>query len=149
MKVKLLLSFIVAPLFLISGNTMSRNSDMDEDISISLNPKSIVLGPSITLADVSTINIVNLADKKSMGNIEIGSAPPPGESSEIMLSYIKRKLKKAGFQKYLTLISGPKTIRVITAHKEIDRVFHRKKLVFSHDEQSLGALLNKNPIAIL
>ncbi|TDI87718.1 MAG: hypothetical protein E2O78_00705 [Caldithrix sp.] len=67
--------------------------------------------------------------RMKLSAIKIGKAAPPGESTEILLSHIKKKLMHAGFGEYADSISGPRTIRVLTAQKEIDKAFVKEGLV--------------------
>ncbi|MCH8873367.1 hypothetical protein IH824_11465, partial [candidate division KSB1 bacterium] len=78
-------------------------------MSIKLKARTIVLGPDITLGDVSNILTPNSIVRAKLLAIKIGHAPPPGESSEIKLSHIKRCLKVAGFEEYTKTIRGPRT----------------------------------------
>jgi len=103
--------------------------DSGEKFSISLKARAVVLGPEVKLGDISNVVIPDHNKRNQLASIVIGQAPPPGESSEISLTYIKRCLKLHGFEKYLSVIDGPRTIRIITAHVEIDKAFLRQEFV--------------------
>ena len=97
--------------------------------SINLRAKSTILGPHITLGDISSLMVADSLQRMELSAIKIGRAAPPGESTEILLSHIKKKLMQAGFGEYTDSIRGPRTIRVLTAQKEIDKAFVRAGLV--------------------
>lgn len=111
-------------------------SDVNKNLSINLKAKSIVLGPEIRLRDVGTIIIPDTKKKAEIAQIIIGKAPPPGESSEISLNYIKRRLKVSGFEDYVSIIKGPRIIRIVTAHVEIDKAFLKQEFASINPENS-------------
>lgn len=100
-----------------------------EKHSINLRARSTILGPHILLGDITTLMVTDSLKRMKLSAIKIGKAAPPGESTEILLSHIKKKLMHAGFGEYADSISGPRTIRVLTAQKEIDKAFVREGLV--------------------
>lgn len=114
----------ILPCFVGMPNSLSEPS---KRVSINLKLHSVVLGPEVTLGDVSHILMRDGITKAKLVSIKIGNAPPPGESSDIQLSYIKRCVKVAGFEKYSTIIKGPRTIRVRTAQFEIDKALLREE----------------------
>jgi len=128
---KTLCSFLISILFLLCiinmGSSESKQSKNSSKLSIKLKARTIVLGPDITLGDVSRILTPNSTVRAKLSTIKIGHAPPPGESSEIKLSYIKRCLKVAGFEEYAKVIKGPRTIRVVTAQIEIDKAILKEE----------------------
>ncbi len=109
------------------GSSETKHAKNSSKLSIKLKARTIVLGPDITLGDVSNILTPNSTLRTKLLAIKIGHAPPPGESSEIKLSYIKRCLKVAGFEEYAKTIWGPKTIRVVTAQFEIDKAILKEE----------------------
>jgi flagella basal body P-ring formation protein FlgA len=92
-----------------------------KDLSINLKARSLVIGPKILLHEICFIQTDNREIRQKIGAVQLGKAPPPGESKELTLSFIKQQLRQAGLQKYLDKISGPKVIRVTTAHQEISK----------------------------
>ncbi|MFQ5648471.1 MAG: hypothetical protein ACE5IY_00875 [bacterium] len=96
--------------------------------SIVLRAKSLVLGPVVTLGDIGHIVIPDSLQRTLLSSVKISDAPPPGETTEISMRHIMRRLKTAGFEKYLSALKGPRTIRVVTAQKEIDKAFLREAL---------------------
>lgn len=128
---KTLYVFLIFNLYLLCviepGNSESKKSKGSNKLSIKLKARAIVLGPNITLGDVSHISTRNSTIREKLLTIKIGLAPPPGESSEIKLSYIKRCLTVAGFDKYTDAIKGPRTVRIITAQVEIDKAILKEE----------------------
>ena len=113
--------------FLLSLFFVAVGTSGSKQLSIKLKAKAVILGPEITLGDVGYIIAADSVKREQLMSIKIGDAPPPGESSDISLSHIKRCLKTAGFSKYVHAIKGPRTIRVITAPVEIDKAFLREE----------------------
>ncbi len=109
------------------GSSESKQSIKSNKLSIKLKARTIVLGPDITLGDVSHILTPNSTIRTKLLTIKIGHAPPPGESSEIKLSHIKRCLKVAGFGECINAIKGPRTVRVVTAEVEIDKAILKEE----------------------
>jgi len=101
---------------------------MPSYLSINLKARSVILGPQIKLGDLSHIYVSNTRKKVTIGKVTLGAAPPPGESTEISLNYIKRRLRTEGLEEYIQYLKGPRTIRVITAQNEIDKAFSREEL---------------------
>ena len=132
---KTLYVFLIFNLYLLCltapGNSESKKSKRNTRLSIKLKARAIVLGPNVTLGDVSHILTQNSSIQAKLVAIKIGLAPPPGESSEIKLSYIKRCLRVAGFDKYSNAIKGPRTIRIITAQVEIDKAILKEEFAKS------------------
>lgn len=123
------------------GSGESRQSKNNASLSIKLRARTTVLGPDVTLGDVSHILTRNRTIRARLLTIKIGHAPPPGESSEIKLSYIKRCLKMAGFTEYTKAIKGPRTIRVVTAQVEIDKAILKEEFAkFFKNNNSLACL---------
>ncbi len=106
----------------------SNNDTQGGELSIILRARSLVLGPDITLGDIGEIAIPDSSQRRILSTIKIGQAPPPGESTEISLNYVRKCLRSAGLQKYLSALKGPRTIRVVTAQREIDKVFIREAM---------------------
>jgi len=94
-----------------------------QPFAINLRPRSVVLGPNVTLGDLGNIYLSDRNRRKILSQIDLGQAPPPGEGREISLSYIKRRLRTEGLGEFIALLSGPKRVRVITAQIEIDKAF--------------------------
>lgn len=103
------------------------NSPAQKKLTIHLKAKAIVLGPIVTLGDIGSISIPDSFIQSRISSIKIKDAPPPGESSEIRLSQIKKCLRKAGFDRYLNILNGPRLIRVTTAQIEIDKAFIKEE----------------------
>ena len=123
--------FLIPILYLLCvidmGSSESKQLIKSNKLSIKLKARTIVLGPDVTLGDVSHILTPNSTIRAKLLTIKIGHAPPPSESSEIKLSHIKRCLKVAGFSKYINAIKGPRTIRVVTAEVEIDKAILKEE----------------------
>ena len=96
--------------------------NQSRELSINLKARSLVIGPKILLHEICIIQTNDRAIRQQIGAVQLGKVPPPGESKELTLSFIKLQLRQAGLQKYLDKISGPKVIRVTTAHEEISKV---------------------------
>ena len=128
---KRLYAGVVSILFILGligmGSGEIKQSKNSIKLSIKLKARTVVLGPDITLGNVSYILTSNSTTRAKLLTIKIGNAPPPGESSEIKLSHIKRCLKVAGLDQYSKLIKGPRTIRVVTAQIEIDKAILREE----------------------
>ncbi len=109
-------------------------------LSIKLRARSTVLGPGITLGDVARIVMDDAVQSRRVRSIKIGEAPPPGESTEISLTYIKKCIESSGFGELVEHISGPRNLRVITAHREIDKAFLKENLAhaYSHTEHGMS-----------
>jgi len=118
------------------GATLETSAGREEQVVIKLRYKAVVIGPTITLADVSKIMIQNRALIKKIGHIKIGMAPPPGESREISVSDIKKSLIKAGYEQYVNHLKGPRAIHITTAHNEIDKAFLREDYVSTRKTSS-------------
>jgi len=131
LAIKSLYIFFISTLCLLIvfnvGSSEIKQSKNSSKLSIKLKARTIVLGPDITLGEVSSILTPNSIVRTKLLAIKIGHAPPPGESSEIKLSYIKRCLKVAGFEEYTKTIRGPRTIRVVTAQVEIDKAILKEE----------------------
>lgn len=98
------------------------------DVAILLKKKVVVLGPEIRLGDIAEAIFSDSLNRAALESIRIGEAPPPGESSDISLSFIKRCLRSAGYGNYVSDIRGPSKIRIITAQVEINKAFLREEL---------------------
>lgn len=123
--VLLFLTIILVQSLLGSKSTGSIGED---EHSINLRARSTILGPHITLGDISSLMVADSLQRMKLSALKIGRAAPPGESTEILRSYIKKKLMHSGFGEYADSISGPRTIRVLTAQKEIDKAFVKEIL---------------------
>jgi hypothetical protein len=128
-------STIVYSLLLIAGLAFSMgHGDTDnpaagKEFAILLNAKVTVLGPDVSLGDVGSIVIKDHKTRIKLLKMKITKAPPPGESLEISLAQIKRRLKSAGLDEYVELIQGPSHIRVMTAQTEIDKAIVTEEFV--------------------
>lgn len=100
-------------------------SKVNNELSILLRPKSTVLGPVVTLGDIGRILIPDDSKQKALSSVKLGEAPPPGEGMEITLSHIRKALKGAALEEYVQYLKGPRTVRIVTAEKEIDKAFLR------------------------
>lgn len=118
---------IIFSLFKISyGQNIPLNGK--REFSINIKSKALVLGPKITLGEIGVLAIPDSVKKEQLASVELGLAPPPGESREITLRYIKRCIKRAGFGEFISYIKGPRTIRVITAPVEIDKAILKDEI---------------------
>jgi len=125
--------FIIGVSTLLTVHSLNAFSDTPEksnNLSISLKARSVVLGPYVKLGDVGNLIIPNNKTRIQIASVIIGKAPPPGEAREISLNYIKRCLKSSGFEEYISFLNGPKTVRVITAHVEIDKAFLQQEFAY-------------------
>lgn len=93
-----------------------------DKISLNLKSQAIVVGPEIRLLDVCTVapNDKNLLQR--LDKIVLGRAAPPGEAKEISRSLIKMHLRRVKLYDQLESITGPRSVRVQTAQKDITRV---------------------------
>ena len=105
-------------------------SNENREFSINLKSKALVLGPKITLGDIGVLEIPDRIKKEKLASIILGDAAPPGESRELSLSYIKRCLKRAGFEEFNSYIRGSRMIRVTTAPVEIDKAILKDGFAF-------------------
>lgn len=126
-------------LFVWSGGTVTGNwseADTEEGarLSINLKAKAVVLGPEVTLGDIGFVQVADIKLRKRLMSIKVGEAPPPGESFEITLHYVKRLLETTGFAQIASRLNGPRSVRVITAQKEIDKAFVREEFALKLDE---------------
>ncbi len=123
---------LIILLFTQLGTVFSQNRavNSNSDFSINLKSRALVLGPKITLGDIGKIVVPDSLQRLRLSSIELGEAPPPGESRELSLSYIKRCIKRAGFEEFISYIKGPKTIRVTTAQVEIEKAFLKEEYAF-------------------
>lgn len=126
-KVVLFISAVVIFINLDSGHPQKNSPTGNNQLSINLKAQAVVVGPEIKLGDIGYIVLGDSAVRKRLSQIKIGIAPPPGESSEILLSYVKRCLIKEGFKKFVSVLRGPNVIRVTTAQNEIDKAFLREE----------------------
>lgn len=99
------------------------NVRQSSSFEIRLKAKAQVLGPRISLQDISIIKTSRNKVVRQLLSVQLGDAAPPGESKEITLSDIKRCLIRAGFKQYVRYLKGPRSIRVTTAQIEIDKAF--------------------------
>lgn len=127
---------IVYSLLLVTGLAFSmgqgetdKTVSASKDFAILLKAKATVLGPDISLGDVGNIIIKDRKVRTKLLAMKIATAPPPGESLEISLAQIKRRLKSAGLTQYVELIQGPSHIRVMTAQTEIDKAIVMEEFV--------------------
>ena len=104
-----------------TSNSQKVTQQLGEKLSINLKAKALVIGPRIKLGDIGTVLIADSLKRAKVLELEIGLAPPPGESTEISLSKIKKRLQAAGFADLLSFVNGPSVIRVTTAQMEIDK----------------------------
>jgi hypothetical protein len=143
---KVLLSIVIT--LCMAASVMSQNveSPSGNDLSINLKPRAVVVGPVITLGDIGYIVVQDSVRRSLLKSVRITDAPPPGESTEISLNYIKNRLKAAGFKDFASVINGPKSIRVTTAQIEIDKAFLREEFarLFEVDKIDISQLVRKS-----
>ena len=142
---KLLLSIVL--MFGMAGFARSQSVEANSQqiYSINLKSRAVVVGPVITLGDIGYIVLEDSIKCSVLKSIKIITAPPPGESSEISLNYIKNCLKLAGFKDFISAIHGPKIIRVTTAQTEIDKAFLKEEYAgFLADKYDIFTLVIKS-----
>lgn len=110
-----------------TGSSQKTSSRYSGQFSINLKAKVLVIGPIITLGDIGSIVIADSIKRTQLSELKIVDAPPPGESTEISLSYVKKRLRAAGLEDLISLLRGPSIIRVTTAQDEIDKAFVREE----------------------
>jgi hypothetical protein len=132
---KILLSGLFILNIVGTAKSQINESNVQQNLSINLKSRAIVVGPVITLGDIGYIVLQDSVKRLLLTSIKIGDAPPPGESSEISLNYIKKCLKMAGFKDDISALRGPKVIRVTTAQIEIDKAFLKEEYAYSPREQ--------------
>lgn len=125
----LIIAFMQIMSFLYAG--YSGNTIDQQEARISFKSINLVVGNRILLGEICDLNISDSKMKKSLAQISIGIAPPPGESIEITLISIKKKIISAGFSKLVPYVIGPKVIRVETAQREIDKAFLHEDLAMN------------------
>jgi hypothetical protein len=103
------------------GRSGKDSATYHDQLSINLKARALVIGPTIRLRDLGKIVVPDSVKRARVADLKIADAPPPGESSEISLNYIKRRLHAAGFHEFTSSIKGPSIIRVTTAQDEIDK----------------------------
>jgi hypothetical protein len=132
-----LLTLICICLFISSQTSLG---EQHQKYAINLKSKAVVLGPVVTLGDIGQVVISDSRARTELVGLRIGTAPPPGESTEISLTHIKRRLKTAGYGEYVSALRGPKNIRITTAPIEIDKAILKEEFaVICH-----GAFLVKH-----
>ncbi len=94
-----------------------------QQFSINLKSRALVIGPEVTLGEIGRVIVPDPVKRAQLASINLGEAPPPGESTEISLSAVKTRLVKAGFGNFVPYVKGPRAIRVTTAEVEIDKAF--------------------------
>lgn len=122
-------------LFVWNGGTVTGNWNdaeaQDTRFSINLKAKAVVLGPEVKLGDIGFITVPDVKLRKRLMSIKVGEAPPPGESFEITLHFVKRLLETTGYAHVASRLNGPRSVRVITAQKEIDKAFVREEFALN------------------
>jgi len=111
---------IITTLVIIESKKLTASG---REYSINLKSRVIVIGPMITLGDIGQVVERDSATKILLSAVKIIEAPPPGETTEISINFIKRCLITAGLRKYTSSLKGPKVVRVTTAQVEIDKAF--------------------------
>jgi len=125
--------------------TRAAQAQSKNGLSINLKSRALVIGPRIRLGEIGVIQGATKKIKAALDSLELGQAPPPGESREITLSYIKNKMRAAGLKKYIRYIKGPKRIRVTTAQVQIDKAILRES-VTDYIERHLPASVVRHKI---
>ncbi len=114
-----LVLFMIGAMLFASNAVIAQSTN--KELSINLKARALVIGPKILLKEICVIQTDDKSIQQKIGAVQLGKAPPPGESKELTLSFIKLQLRQAGLQKYLNNVSGPKVIRVTTAQEEISK----------------------------
>ena len=141
------LFFLLAAQIGVSSSNSSKHEG-GVKVAIKVKAKSLVLGPQVTLGDISSVQISDNPKRAAIEGIIIVKAPPPGESTDISLTDIKRKLKVAGYGRFIPMLKGPRTVRIITAHNEIDKAFLKEGLAAS-DGRATGPKIAGRDLACL
>jgi hypothetical protein len=95
--------------------------------TISFHSESVVVGSEISLGEIGKIVLNNEKLCKRLSSLVIAEAAPPGETREISLSYIKKRLKELGFDIQQIHFKGPKVLRITTMpNKLIDLLIEDK-----------------------
>lgn len=68
----------------------------------------------ISLGDIATFSGMSEDVRESLSAIEVGKAPPPGQTRTLSLAIVKIRLRQAGYDPDNIAISGPVTIVVST-----------------------------------
>ena len=123
MKVVISISVVIIISVFFSLTQAEDKTTEEAEFAILLKAKATVLGPEVTLGEIGNIKVTDPEIQTRLLAIKVATAPPPGESLEISMSQIKRKLKSAGLNKYVGLIKGPDSIRVMTVQVELDKAF--------------------------
>ena len=128
-KLHIVAIFASAILFLNlgTGSSQKTSSGYTGQFSINLKTKALVIGPIVTLGDIGSIVIADSIKRRQVSELKIADAAPPGESTEISLSYVKKRLQAAGLEDVISFLRGPSIIRVTTAQEEIDKAFVREE----------------------
>lgn len=113
--------WLVMVLLVMARANLVWSQSQTKEFSINLKARALVIGPKILLHEICIINTDNKAIRTKLGAVQLGQAPPPGESKELTLAFIKLQIRRAGLQEYLDKVAGPKVIRVTTAHEEISK----------------------------
>lgn len=81
-----------------------------------------VVGPYISLAEIS--RIIPRSDElmARLKKVQLGRAAPPGESKDLSLNHIRLQLRRRGLDGHFKAVTGPKIVRVRTAHKDMTRL---------------------------
>lgn len=113
--------WLAALVCIVASFRLAWSQSQTKELSINLKARALVIGPRILLHEICVIDSDDRKIREQLGTVQLGQAPPPGESKELTLSFIKLQIRRAGLQQYLGKVSGPKVVRVTTAHEEISK----------------------------
>lgn len=127
----------VALLFFAKSNFFAYALGQKQHFSINLKTKALVIGPDITLGEIGQVIIPDRFKRSQLAAVKIAPAPPPGESTEISMTLIKRRMTRAGFGEFIPYLKGPRAIRVTTAQTEIDKAFIKEQYALTQSEETV------------
>ncbi len=82
--------------------------------SISIKSPVEIGKPVISLGDIATFSGISEDVVEGLFDIEVGKAPPPGQTRTLSLAIVRIRLRQAGYEPDKVTISGPVTIVVST-----------------------------------
>ena len=103
-------------------------------LTISFHSESVVVGPEISLGEIGKIVINNEMLCKTLRDLIIAEAAPPGETREISLSYIKKCIKELGFNLQEIQFNGPKVLRITTMPNKLIDLLIEDQTAFQHED---------------
>jgi len=96
-------------------------STVEAQTVVELKSRAITLGPKIKLGEIAIVQCSNRDLKQRLEEFDVGTALPPGETKEISIHEIRLQLRRLGLPPDSLAVSGPTTVRVTTAHKDISK----------------------------